>query len=266
VTTFRDRTLRFALGSSVPRLAYRHLFISNGSIDSMLHVQNPFSFFDPHGHHRALVAIETFDADGTLIGSFDQELAPFASLAKPVVEVVGNRCASGFGSVTIDILPPPKFRDYLRRSTDKIPRIASPFWVRFWDDSGSQAFVHSIEADLTKFRGVAWPLSRVLIRKPTQARRESDRTISVGEDMSVEAFVVNHSRTTLTTDCQWVSLDRGIESESRIQIEPRGTSLVSLPEEITGNIFLRLSRLSTPNAKPYVIVRNHEGLFGLTHG
>ena len=57
-----------------PRLAYTHIFIEDGCRHSMLHVQNPFSFFWPQGAPIAEARISLNDSDGKLVGCVTKKL------------------------------------------------------------------------------------------------------------------------------------------------------------------------------------------------
>ena len=266
MTSLADKAKKLVIGSRVPRLAYRHLFVEDETTRSMIHVQNPFSFIDPEGAHEGRVEIEGFDKDGRSIGVTSKVLGTFASLALPVRELDFDFTGVEHGTVTVDIEPSKSFEAHVRRIAPGIPRIGSPFWMRFYDQLGSQAFVHSIEADRTRFRGLTWPLSKIGLSARDDEPWSSHRSIELAASDSAIAFVINHSGKTFTTNCQWRAQTGDVIAEEQMEIPAGGVRVFPTPKQHCGTVHLHLSRLSTPNAKPYVMTRTQSRLFGLTHG
>lgn len=250
----------------VPRLAYRHLFFEDETRHSMIHVQNPFSFFDPWQDHSAVAVVELCDRMGRRLGTETFKIPAYGSLAVDVRDLGISLDDRPFGTVSLDLVPPRDYVRYLRKIAPGVPRIASPFWVRFFDDRGSQAFVHSIEADRERFRGLPPLVGRLALRQIPGGPWESNRTIPLSEGSTATAFIVNHSRTVLESECTWWGVDSGVEARTTISVRPRGVETVSTPVGMTGRVYLSTTRLSTQNAKPYVLVENSNRLFALTHG
>jgi hypothetical protein len=248
-----------------PRFAYTHIFIADESRHSMLHVQNPFAFFWPDGNPVASVHVFLNSSSGEQLGHVVHELPPFGTLALSISDVLQElgRTAD-FGTITVDIVPPLEFRKYLHSLTDGAVRIASPFWMRFFDEIGSQAYVHSIEADRTQVRGLPTIFSRILTRKNTSTRWSSDRTIRLEYNESAIAFIVNHSRRIHICTASWVSPQTGTIVTQKFTISPKGVSQFSVMHH--GDVFLMVDSISTSNAKPYVLVQSPSRQFALTHG
>jgi len=250
----------------VPRMAYRHMFIEDGSRHSMIHVQNPFSFFDPWHDHVARAVIDLHDHTGRRLGTARFEIPAFGTLAVDLRDLMIDRRGSHIGTVGVDLLPPRSFRRHLRRIAPGVPHIASPFWVRFFDDIGSQAFVHSIKADRDRLRGLPRPIGRLTLRATPGGRWESNRTIRLAPGSTAVAFLVNHARSTFETTCSWAKVDGGDVVTTPLRVEARGVASISSPPGFSSEVFVSVSHLSTPNAKPYVLVESSDGKFGLTHG
>ena len=248
-----------------PRLAYTHIFIEDECRHSMLHIQNPFSFFWPAGATIAKARISLNNREGKLLGCVSREIQPFATLALPINELlkqIGE--VSSIGTITVDLVPPRAYCEYLRPHNDGDGRIASPFWVRFYDDLGSQAYVHSIEADRTRVHGVPRFISYLITRRNTSTVWASDRTIQLEENETARAYIVNHSRRTNRCTASWVSPKSGTLCSEYFIIRSKG--VVEFPISHVGEIFLSVSRISTSNAKPYVMLISATNQFSLRHG
>lgn len=250
----------------VPRLAYRHIFFEDGTRHSMVHVQNPFSFFDPWGDHSAVAIVELCDRMGRRLGKERFEIPAYGCLAIDVRDLGIPLNGQTLGTVALDLAPPRDYGRYLQRIATGVPRIASPFWVRFFDEQGSQAFVHSIEADRERFRGLPPFVNRLALRQIPGGPWESNRTIPLSRETTATAFIVNHSRTSLESVCIWSEISSGTEARTSLKVRPRGVEVVSTPAGMTGSVYFSTTRLSTPNAKPYVLVENSDRMFALTHG
>lgn len=248
----------------MPRLGYRHIFFEDGERHSMLHVQNPFSFFAPDSNHQATAWVRLYDQFGLLLGVREFEIQSFGMLAVDIREFDIDLRGATLGTISVDLQPPRAYERYIRGLTDGVARISSPFWMRFFDDCGSQAFVHSIEADRTKFHGLPWPLAIVGLGRLPGGGWASSREIPLDDAESASAFVVNHSRRQLNTVCTWSAGAKEFSTDLRLR--PREVREVKIVAPSNGTVVLSLSALSTPNAKPYVLVRARSGLFGLTHG
>lgn len=255
-----------ALRLFVPRLVYQHVFLEDGRRHSMIHVQNPFSFFDPWHPHLARAVIRLFDERGRRLKSISVPIPSFGTLALDVRELGIDELTGGTGTLSVDIVPPRRYKQYLRDSTPGVALIASPFWVRFFDDEGSQAFVHSIEADRTRMRGLPPIVDRLAIGATSGGAWESSRTVSLGRGESATALVVNHSRSNYETVVRWTNRTSGEVVSTPVSVPLRGVTTVRTPAHFVGQVYLSVDRLSTPNAKPYVLVKNKQGQFGLTHG
>lgn len=248
-----------------PRFAYMHIFIEDGSTSSMLHVQNPFAFFWPEGNPAVKVRIALNTDTGKKLGMATKMLPPFGTLPLSIGELLlemNQTCTTG--TITVDLVPSPDYKQHLQALSDGLSRIASPFWMRFHDELGSQAYVHSIEADRTRIRGIPRIVSRIITCRDTSTVWSSDRTISLDFGESATAFIVNHSRRVHSCSASWVSPHSGVVTSERFSIQPKG--LVQFRTEHVGEIFLSVDKISTSNAKPYVMVQSSDTRFALTHG
>lgn len=254
----------FFLRPFVPRLGYRHIFLEDGDRHSMLHVQNPFSFFAPESPHVARASVRLFDQYGRRLGLRKFDILPFGMLAIDIRELGIDLRGTTLGTISVDLRPPRAYRRYLHKLTNGVAHIASPFWMRFFDGRGSQAFVHAIEADRTRLHGLPWPLTVFGLRHTPSGQWTSSREIRLKDATSASAFVVNHSRRQLRTVCTWST--ESDDFKTNLHLRRREVREIEIEATQGENAFLSLSTLATPNAKPYVLVRSRSGLFGLTHG
>jgi len=248
-----------------PRLGYTHIFIEDELRHSMLHVQNPFSFFWPQGAPIAEALISLNSPEGKFLGSVTRTIKPFATLTLSVHELLQQLGKDiPLGTITVDLVPPRAYCEYLEPNNGGDGRIASPFWMRFYDDLGSQAYVHSIEADRTKVNGVPRFFSYLITRRNTSTAWESDRTICLEEGETAVAYIVNHSRRNHHCTASWISPESGELSSKDFKIQSKG--VVEFPISHIGEAFLSVDRISTSNAKPYVMLISISNQFALTHG
>ena len=256
---------RFFFRRYVPRFAYTHIFLNSAMRHSMLHVQNPFSFFWPSESLEARAEISLNDANGKMIGKWQKTIPPFGMLAISIQEILSElRCTEELGTITLDLVPPKKYERYLHSLNRSDARIASPFWMRFFDDFGSQAYVHSIEADRTRIYGVPRIISRFISKKDSRVTWSSDRTIRLDVGESATAYIVNHSRQKLCCTASWNSPTSGEIKATNFIISRKG--VVEFSVEYPGEVFLSVDPVSTSNAKPYVLVQLASQQFALTHG
>jgi hypothetical protein len=248
-----------------PRLGYTHIFIEDESRHSMLHIQNPFSFFWPEGSPVAEAQISINNSEGKLIGSATRKIQPFAMLALSVHDLMQELGEDiSLGTITVDLVPPRAYCEYLKSINGSDGRISSPFWMRFYDDSGSQAYVHAIEADRTRVHGVPRFISYLITRRDTSSAWASDRTIRLEEGETAVAYIVNHGRRTNYCNASWVSPENGKLYSAELKIESKG--VVEFPVSLVGDVYLSVSQISTSNAKPYVMLISAKNQFALTHG
>lgn len=259
-----------AIGSRIlnPRLAYTHLFVDDTVMNSMIHVQNPFSFFWPDGEPIATASIEARNSSGILVKKAVYSIQPFGTLALDLHLFLADLPEKpAFGTVTIDLIPPKNYRHFLRQITNDVPIIASPFWVRFSSPiNSSQGYSHSIEADHAKTRGVPAFISRYFTSQELGGPWESNRLVSLYNSNFARGVIVNHSGETSEVTMSWRNqLGQDICQEER-NLPPRGVLILDTPKNFNGDVYLSVNQLPTPNAKPYVFVFEHSGEFGFTHG
>ena len=256
---------RFFFRRYIPRFAYTHIFLNSATRHSMLHIQNPFSFFWPSESLEARAEISLNDASGKMIGKLQKTIPPFGMLAISIQEILSElRCTAELGTITLDLVPPKKYEEYLHSLNRSDARIASPFWMRFFDHLGSQAYVHSIDADRTQIYGVPRLISRLISNKGSRVAWSSDRTIHLDDGESATAYIVNHSSKRHTCTASWNSPTLGKIKTADFSIPRKG--VVAFPLEYTGAIYLFVNPISTSNAKPYVLVQSVSQQFALTHG
>jgi hypothetical protein len=233
----------------------------------MIHIQNPFSFFWPDGNALAKAEIEIRDSTGTLVKLASVVIEPFGTLALSVRSLFHDAILPELGTITIDLIPPKQYVHYLRKFADGVPITASPFWMRFFStENGSQGFTHSIEADRAKPRGISKFAARYVFPKEIGTFWESHRTIDLTSSHSALGIIVNYSSSELELDLSWVGNQGRIVAEKKSVLPPRGILKLETPIGCSDLVFLRATRLPTPNAKPYVFVFNKSGQFGFTHG
>ena len=256
---------RFFFSRYIPRFAYMHIFLNSATRHSMLHVQNPFSFFWPSESLAARAEISLNDANGKIIGKLKKTIPPFGILAISIQEILSEpRSTAELGTITLDLVPPKKYEKYLHSLNRSDARIASPFWMRFFDDLGSQAYVHSIEADRTQIYGVPRMISRLISNKGSRVVWSSDRTIHLDDGESATAYIVNHSSNKHSCTASWNSPTSGVIKTAEFAIPRKGVR--AFPVEYSGAIYLSVNPISTSNAKPYVLVTSASQQFALTHG
>lgn len=256
---------RFFFRRYIPRFAYTHIFFNSATRHSMLHVQNPFSFFWPSEFLEARAEISLNDAGGQMLGKLQRTIPPFGMLAISIQEILSDlRSTAELGTITVDLVPPKKYEKYLHALNRSDARIASPFWMRFFDDLGSQAYVHSIEADRTQIYGVPRIISRLISNKGSRVAWSSDRTIHLDDGESATAYIVNHSSKRLSCTASWNSPTLGKIKTANFSIPRKGVVLFTV--ESSGATYLSVDPISTSNAKPYVLVQSASKQFALTHG
>ena len=256
---------RFFFRRYIPRFAYTHVFFNIATRQSMLHVQNPFSFFWPSESLEARAEISLNDAGGKMLGNLQKVIPPFGMLAISIQEILSDlRSTAELGTITVDLVPPKKYEEYLHALNRSDARIASPFWMRFFDDLGSQAYVHSIEADRTQIYGVPRIISSLISNKGSRVAWSSDRTVHLDDGESATAYIVNHSSKRLSCTASWNSPTLGKIKTANFSIPRKGVVLFTV--ESSGATYLSVDPISTSNAKPYVLVQSASKQFALTHG
>jgi len=260
----------------LPRRGYAHCFIEDGGVHSRLHLHHFYSLFLPDVTEPVDVHIRVYTAEGRDLGTATRRLAPFSSLTLPVAEVLAElRSDAKLGTVAVDVEPAA---DYSRRLVEVGPQGAiaqSPFWMGYYDDLGSVAYIHSID----QYYGSVFGIGRIAglafrARWHRGGAWTSKRLIETKGLRRADAFLVNHSPSAGRTTVRWLTHPGGVTlSERTTTVPAHGAIRVSVTDtdldragEAPEMLRLEVDELLTGNGKPYVMVRYGDGPFSLHHG
>jgi hypothetical protein len=272
------RLARRALNPSgkLPRRGYAHCFIEEDGVHSRLHLHNFYSLFLPDVRDPVDVHVRVYGADGRTLGTVDRRLSPFTSLTLPMAEVLAELHASApLGTVAVDVEPGEAYAKRLVEVGPQNATAQSPFWMGFYDDGGSVAYVHSID----QYYGAVFGIGRVAgyafrARWHRGGDWSSKRLIDAEDLTRADAYLVNHSPTRGDATLRWVAHPTGTTiAERKVSIAPHGAARVSVTADDVaragageGQVRLVVDGLLTDNGKPYVMVRYGKGPFSLHHG
>ncbi len=260
------KTAKLIRRAALPRFAYTHIVIEREHVHSMIHVQNPFSFFRPEEPPHAVAHLSLHDVDGRHVAKTCLTIPPFGTLALPMPKVFPEMSKNDFlGTIRLDLRPPTEYHKHVLSNYENVRRLGSPFWIRLSSESGSQGYVHSIELDHKRVSGFDCIPGRMLFRDLHQNPWTSHRTIDLTPQWKATAFLINHSPKKCVQSLEWRDTTGATISETRRSLRPRAMMELSTPEKFEGSVFLMSSGLATLNGKPYVIVDGPTG-FGFTHG
>jgi hypothetical protein len=260
----------------LPRRGYEHCFIEEEGVHSRLHLHHFYSMFLPDVNEPVDAHVHVFGADGTRLGIVTRRLQPLTSLVLPMTEVLAELSSPAtLGSVAVDVEPSEA---YARRLVEIGPQNAmaqSPFWMGYYDDGGSVAYVHSID----QFYGTVFGVGRVAglayrARWHRSGEWASKRLIDTAGLRRADAYLVNHSSSAGQTTIRWRAHPDGATlAEKTVTVQPHGAvrvgvtaadvARVSTPVE---RLRLEVDGLLTENGKPYVMLRYGDGPFSLHHG
>ncbi len=272
------RIARRALNPSgkLPRRGYAHCFIEEDGVHSRLHLHNFYSLFLPDIRDPVDVHIRVYGADGRNLGTVSRRLAPFTSLTLPMADVLKELHASApLGTVAVDVEPGAAYAKRLVEVGPENATAQSPFWMGFYDDGGSVAYVHSID----QYYGAVFGIGRVggyafRARWHRGGDWASKRLIDADDLTRADAYLVNHSPARGDATVRWLAHPSGATiAERKVSIGAHGAARLSVTaEDIArtgaggGQLRLVVDGLLTDNGKPYVMVRYGEGPFSLHHG
>ena len=261
--------------AQLPRRGYAHCFIEENGVHSRLHLHHFYSMFLPDVAEPVDVHVRVYDADGSQLGTVTRTLAPFSSLLLRMADVLEELHAQpAFGTVAVDVVPA---ESYARALVDAGPEGAmaqSPFWMGYYDDTGSVAYVHSID----QFYGEVFGVGRLAglayrARWHRGGRWSSKRLIDADGLLRADAYLVNHSPAAGHTTIRWLTHpDGAVIAEHSAKVNAHGALHVSVgSDDLRGagkveRLRLEVDGLLTDNGKPYVMVRYRGGPFSLHHG
>jgi len=266
------RTTRAA--GQLPRRAYAHLFIETEGVHSRLHLHHFYSLFLPDIDEPVTVHVELHDAEGRKLGTQDRVMQPFGSELLAVSDLLAAVGAgSPWGSAIVDVEPS---RAHVARLLEVGPEqasVQSPFWMGFWDEGGSVAYVHSIDQHFGQVFGVNRLAGHV--HQTPWARGghwTSNRIIEAAGLERLDAFLMNQTPAPGQTSVSWLSHPEGETVVRReVGLQPRGVARISVTKEDlqkrpAEGLRLEVENLFTGNGKPYVMARYGSGPFSLHHG
>lgn len=260
----------------LPRRGYAHCFIEEHGVHSRLHLHHFYSLFLPDVREPVTARIQVYDAAGKRLGAVARTLQPFTSLTLPVADVLSElRSTAGLGTVAVDIDPADSYAQKLVEVGPPNAMAQSPFWMGYYDDRGSVAYIHSID----QYYGAVFGIGR-LAGLAYRARWQrgggwtSKRLIETEGMRSADAYLVNHSPSAGRTTLRWLTYPEGIVlSERTATVAAHGATRVSVTADDVsragngaGSVRLEVDELLTGNGKPYVMVRYRDGPFSLHHG
>jgi hypothetical protein len=260
----------------LPRRGYAHCFIEDEGVHSRLHLHNFYSLFLPDIRDPVDVHVRVYGADGRVLGTVDRRLSPFTSLTLPMADVLAELHASApLGTVAVDVEPGSAYAKRLVEVGPQNATAQSPFWMGFYDDGGSVAYVHSID----QYYGAVFGMGKVAgfayrARWHRGGDWSSKRLIDAEGLTRADAYLVNHSPARGEAMLRWMAHPGGETiAERSVSIAPHGAARVSVTAEDVaragagaGKLRLVVDGLLTDNGKPYVMVRYGEGPFSLHHG
>ena len=260
----------------LPRRGYAHCFIEEDGVHSRLHLHHFYSLFLPDVTEPVEAHVRVYDAAGKDLGEVTRTLAPFSSLTLPVASVLAELGSTAtLGTVAVDVDPGDAYSKRLVEVGPEGAMAQSPFWMGYYDDGGSVAYVHSID----QYYGAAFGVGRLgSLAFRSRWHRGGDwtskRLIDAHDLRRVDAYLVNHSPVAGTTTVRWVSHPDGATVVERTAVvRAHGALRVSVTAgdltAIGGNteqLRLEVNGLLTGNGKPYVMLRYGEGPFSLHHG
>jgi hypothetical protein len=263
-------------GGHLPRRGYEHCFIEEEGVHSRLHLHHFYSLFLPDVNEPVDAHVHVFDAGGRRAGAVTRTLQPLASLVLPMTEVLKELgSAATLGSVAVDVEPS---QAYSRKLVELGPQNAMaqcPFWMGYFDDAGSVAYVHSID----QYYGEVFGVGRVAglayrARWHRGTQWASKRLIDAEGLRRADAYLVNHSPSAGQTTVRWRAQPGGetlaertvtVQAHGAVRVGVTGDDIarVGIPVQ---HVRLEVDGLLTENGKPYVMVRYADGPFSLHHG
>ncbi len=260
----------------LPRRGYEHCFIEEEGVHSRLHLHHFYSMFLPDVNEPVDAHVHVFGADGRRLGTVTRRLQPLTSLVLPMTEVLAELSSPAtLGSVAVDVEPSDA---YARKLVELGPQNAmaqSPFWMGYFDDGGSVAYVHSID----QFYGAVFGVGRVAglayrARWHRSGEWASKRLIETAGLRRADAYLVNHSSSAGQTTIRWRAHPDGATlAERTVTVQPHGAVRVGVTAEDVASastpverLRLEVDGLLTQNGKPYVMLRYGDGPFSLHHG
>jgi hypothetical protein len=260
----------------LPRRGYEHCFIEEEGVHSRLHLHHFYSMFLPDVNEPVDAHLHVFGADGGRLGVVTRRLQPLTSLVLPMNKVLAElRSPATLGSVAVDVEPSDAYARKLVEIGPQNAMVQSPFWMGYYDEAGSVAYVHSID----QFYGTVFGVGRVAgLAYRARSHRSGDwaskRLIDTTGLRRADAYLVNHSSSAGQTTIRWRAHPDGATlAERTVTVQPHGAVRVgvtaadvaraSTPVE---RLRLEVDGLLTENGKPYVMLRYGDGPFSLHHG
>jgi hypothetical protein len=260
----------------LPRRAYEHCFIEEEGVHSRLHLHHFYSMFLPDINQPVDAHVYAFGADGKRLGVLTRRLQPLTSLVLPMGEVLAELHSSEtLGSVAVDVEPSDAYAQKLVEVGPQNAMAQSPFWMGYYDDGGSVAYVHSID----QFYGAVFGVGKVAgmayrARSHRSGEWASKRLIDTATLRRADAYLVNYSPSAGETTIRWRAHPDGATlSERTVTIQPHGAVRVGVTADDVAKasapverLRLEVDGLLTENGKPYVMLRYGDGPFSLHHG
>jgi hypothetical protein len=260
----------------LPRRGYEHCFIEEEGVHSRLHLHHFYSMFLPDVNEPVDAHVHVFGADGRRLGTVTRRLQPLTSLVLPMTEVLAELSSPAtLGSVAVDVEPSDAYARKLVELGPQNARAQSPFWMGYFDDGGSVAYVHSID----QFYGAVFGVGRVAglayrARWHRSGEWASKRLIDTAGLRRADAYLVNHSSSAGQTTIRWRAHPDGATlAERTVTVQPHGAVRVGVTAEDVASASTSVKRLRlevdgllTENGKPYVMLRYRDGPFSLHHG
>jgi hypothetical protein len=260
----------------LPRRGYEHCFIEEEGVHSRLHLHHFYSLFLPDVNEPIEAHVYAFGADGRRLGSVTRTLQPLTSLVLPMTEVLAElRSSEVLGSVAVDVEPSEHYAKQLVAIGPQNAMVQSPFWMGYYDDGGSVAYVHSID----QYYGEVFGVGRIAglayrARWHRGGDWSSKRLIDTDGLRRADAYLVNHSPSAGRTTVRWRAHPDGATlAERTVTVQPHGAVRVSVTGDDVARasapverLRLEVDGLLTGNGKPYVMLRYGDGPFSLHHG
>lgn len=259
----------------LPRRGYAHCFIEADGVHSRLHLHHFYSLFLPDLTEPVDAHIHVFSEAGKALGVVTRRLTPFSSLTLPMSEVLSELGTSAaLGTVALDIEPGI---GYSRRLVELGPQSAmaqSPFWMGYYGDDGSVAYIHSIDQHFGTVFGIG-RIGSIAFRAHWHRGGDwaSKRLIDAQGLRQADAYLVNHSTAAGRPTVRWLAHpEKTILSEHTETVRAHGAIRVSVTADdlaraagTVDKLRLEVDGLLTSNGKPYVMVRYGNGPFSLHH-
>lgn len=238
-----------------PRSAFLHYWTLRDGVDSLVCAHNFFSLLDPGSQGPCRLTLRVFDADGSVLRHWSEDLRPRGAVQLSVRELLGGaQDDHREGSLEVDLAPPA---DFLRARQAATAEPSNSYFVMLYrSPEGMLASAHAIDRS-SVYQGVPAPLGHLLgVRKAGSVAWQCKRAITARDLREVRAVAINHAARAAEIHLALGTDDGRVVAETRRTVPARGLmALDHRPTDATTAYYvLGSDHLPTPNGKPYLWV------------